>query len=292
MNANITTTRQRPRSLPSVTTRLNTELGSLFVTVGLDRTASLRGLRQPGQSGSLQHGMTELACRLVSLHLRRGTPWLKSSVRYRHQRDAALANRMDDGRSVYVRGLGDAIALVLRDYLAGAGRGGTGGTARRRPTEQRTPTHQGARGRLRYRGRPRSHLPDTQHHGGTTTMTLTIDNPTDVYSRPNARFNGDGTLEIRASAVGNCRRALWYEATGREVTNPAATTPWSCWRRVTPWSRWCCGRWSGPAGTSPPPTGTTPGWSPCASARRWRSAATWTPPASRPSSATNAASWR
>lgn len=27
-------------------------------------------------------------------------------------------NRMDDGRTVYVRGLGDAIALVLRGYLA------------------------------------------------------------------------------------------------------------------------------------------------------------------------------
>ena len=26
-------------------------------------------------------------------------------------------NRMEDGRTVYVRGLGDAIALVLRDYL-------------------------------------------------------------------------------------------------------------------------------------------------------------------------------
>ena len=55
-------------------------------------------------------------------------------------------------------------------------------------------------------------------------MTLTIDSKTDVYSRPNARFNNDGTLEIRASAVGNCRRALWYEATGHEVTTPAATT--------------------------------------------------------------------
>ena len=53
------------------------------------------------------------------------------------------------------------------------------------------------------------------------TITIdTIDNLTDVYSRPNARFGGDGALEIRASAVGNCRRALWYEATGREVTNP------------------------------------------------------------------------
>ena len=53
------------------------------------------------------------------------------------------------------------------------------------------------------------------------TMTVdTIDNLTDVYSRPNARFDGEGILEIRASAVGNCRRALWYEATGWEVTNP------------------------------------------------------------------------
>ena len=51
-------------------------------------------------------------------------------------------------------------------------------------------------------------------------MTLTIDIQTDVYSRPNARFGSDGTLEIRASAVGNCRRALWYEATGHQVTNP------------------------------------------------------------------------
>ena len=51
-------------------------------------------------------------------------------------------------------------------------------------------------------------------------MTTTIDNPTGVYSRPNARFDADGILEIRASAVGNCRRALWYEATGHEVTNP------------------------------------------------------------------------
>ena len=51
-------------------------------------------------------------------------------------------------------------------------------------------------------------------------MTTTIENKTDVYSRPNARFGDDGTLEIRASAVGNCRRALWYEATGHQVTNP------------------------------------------------------------------------
>ncbi len=52
-------------------------------------------------------------------------------------------------------------------------------------------------------------------------MTTTIDHKkADVYSRPNARIDGDGQLEIRASAAGNCRRALWYEATGYEITNP------------------------------------------------------------------------
>ena len=52
-------------------------------------------------------------------------------------------------------------------------------------------------------------------------MTTTIEhNKADVYSRPNACFDGDGQLEVRASAAGNCRRALWYEATGYEVTNP------------------------------------------------------------------------
>ena len=50
-------------------------------------------------------------------------------------------------------------------------------------------------------------------------MTTTIDSKTDVYSRPNARFDADGTLEIRASAVGYCRRALWYEANEYPVTN-------------------------------------------------------------------------
>lgn len=32
----MTATRSRPRCLPSVTTKLGTELGSLYITVGLD----------------------------------------------------------------------------------------------------------------------------------------------------------------------------------------------------------------------------------------------------------------
>ncbi len=41
-----------------------------------------------------------------------------------------------------------------------------------------------------------------------------------VFSRPNARFDGDGQLEVRASASLGCRRALWYAATGYQPTNP------------------------------------------------------------------------
>ena len=51
-------------------------------------------------------------------------------------------------------------------------------------------------------------------------MVTTIDNRADVYARPAARIDDDGQLEIRASAASNCRRALWYSATGCEVTNP------------------------------------------------------------------------
>ena len=57
-------------------------------------------------------------------------------------------------------------------------------------------------------------------------MTTTIEKDTavgaDPYSRPNAQFVEDGVLEVRASAMGDCRRALWYAATGHPVTNPPA----------------------------------------------------------------------
>ena len=52
-------------------------------------------------------------------------------------------------------------------------------------------------------------------------MTITnIDNRSEAFSRPSAEFYPDGTLEIRASAALNCRRALWYGATGYVPTNP------------------------------------------------------------------------
>ena len=43
----------------------------------------------------------------------------------------------------------------------------------------------------------------------------------DVFARPNARFDWEGQLEVRASAASGCRRALWYAATGHEPAPPS-----------------------------------------------------------------------
>ena len=51
-------------------------------------------------------------------------------------------------------------------------------------------------------------------------MVTTIDDRAEVFSRPAARFDADGNIEVRASAALGCRRALWYAATNYESTNP------------------------------------------------------------------------
>ena len=118
-----TTTRPRPRSLPSVTTKLATELGNLYVTVCLDQDGQpFEVFGSLGKAGSLQHGVTELTCRLVSLHLRRGTPL--DEIVDQCQGISEMQpwpNVMEDGSTVYVRGLGDAIALILRSHLQAQG---------------------------------------------------------------------------------------------------------------------------------------------------------------------------
>ena len=48
--------------------------------------------------------------------------------------------------------------------------------------------------------------------------TETIDRA-EAFSRPAARFDADGNIEVRASSALGCRRALWYAATGYEPTN-------------------------------------------------------------------------
>ena len=51
-------------------------------------------------------------------------------------------------------------------------------------------------------------------------MVTTTTDRAEVFSRPAARFEDDGGLEIRASSALGCRRALWYSATGYQPTNP------------------------------------------------------------------------
>ncbi len=113
------TTQARPRSLPSTTTRLQTELGNLYVTLSMDEDgAPFEVFGRLGKGGTFQHGVTELACRLISLHLRRGTPM--EEVIDQCQGIAEMQpffNRMPDGGSVAVLGLGDGIAHILKAHL-------------------------------------------------------------------------------------------------------------------------------------------------------------------------------
>ena len=112
-------TRARPRSLPSATAKLQTELGNLYVTVSTDEAgAPFEVFGRLGKGGTFQHGVTELACRLISLHLRRGTPL--EEVIDQCQGIAEMQpffNRMPDGKSVAVLGLGDGIAHILKAHL-------------------------------------------------------------------------------------------------------------------------------------------------------------------------------
>ena len=115
----MTTTRDRPRSLPSTTTKLQTEFGSLFVTVSVDEDGEpFEVFGFLGKGGSFQHGVTELACRLISLHLRRGTPIEEIIGQIQGiQEMAPFWNNLGDGRSVPIHGLGDGIAHILKDHL-------------------------------------------------------------------------------------------------------------------------------------------------------------------------------
>ena len=156
-----TTTRHRPRSLPSTTTKLATELGNLYVTVCLDEDGNpFEVFGSLGKAGSLQHGVTELACRLVSLHLRRGTPI--DEIVDQCQGISEMQpwpNVMEDGSTVYVRGLGDGIALILRGHLEARDEVEMA-DLKLAATDRRTRPAK-AHGAVSHGERPRSHLPNT-----------------------------------------------------------------------------------------------------------------------------------
>ena len=111
-------TRARPRSLPSTTTKLQTEYGNLYVTVSVDEGGEpFEVFGHLGKGGSFQNGVTELACRLISLHLRRGTPLTEIIGQCQGISEMQpFWNQLGDGRSVPVLGLGDGIAHILKNY--------------------------------------------------------------------------------------------------------------------------------------------------------------------------------
>ena len=112
-------TRARPRSLPSTTTKLQTEYGNLYVTVAVDEDGEpFEVFGHLGKGGSFQNGVTELACRLISLHLRRGIPLAEIIDQCQGiQEMQPYFNQMADGTTVAVLGLGDGIAHILKGHL-------------------------------------------------------------------------------------------------------------------------------------------------------------------------------
>ena len=115
-----TMTRNRPCSLPSTTTKLQTEFGNLFVTVSVDEDGDpFEVFGHLGKGGSFQHGVTELACRLISLHLRRGTPLEEVIEQMQGISEMQPFWNQLGGKSFPVLGLGDGIAHILKGHLNG-----------------------------------------------------------------------------------------------------------------------------------------------------------------------------
>ena len=112
-------TRPRPRTLPSSTTKLKTEHGNLYVTVSLDEDGEpFEVFGSIGKAGSFTSGVTALACRLISLHLRRGTSLQEIVDQIQGITEMQpFFNRLPDGTSVAVLGLGDGIAHILKLHL-------------------------------------------------------------------------------------------------------------------------------------------------------------------------------
>lgn len=118
-------TRRRPRSLSGATTVLATARGNLYLTVSVDDDGQpFEVFGQIGKAGAFEKGVTEMACRLVSLHLRRGTPVIEIVEQCEGiQEMQPWPNELPGGSNGWVFGIADAIAHVLRPFSAG-GRNG------------------------------------------------------------------------------------------------------------------------------------------------------------------------
>ena len=117
MNA-LTKTKSRPRTLTSRTYKLRTTHGNLYVIIAVDENgAPFEVFGFYGKAGSFERGVAELVCRLVSLHLRRGTPISEIIDQMSGISEMQPSpNQLPDGSVVSILGLGDGIAHLLREY--------------------------------------------------------------------------------------------------------------------------------------------------------------------------------
>ncbi len=116
-------TRLRPRSLSGLTTVLTTARGNLYLTVSVDDAGRpFEVFGQIGKAGVFEKGVTEMACRLVSLHLRRGTSIAEIVAQCEGiQEMQPWANELPNGSNGWVLGISDAIAHVLRPFADSRG---------------------------------------------------------------------------------------------------------------------------------------------------------------------------
>ena len=119
----MTDKRERPRILNSTTSRWNTEYGNLYITLCVDEEGQpFEVFGVIGKAGSFTHGMAEIVCRLVSLHLRRGTPIAEIIDQIQDiQVMQPFVNQLDNGEIIWIRGMGDGIAYLLKGFIPGDG---------------------------------------------------------------------------------------------------------------------------------------------------------------------------
>lgn len=110
---------RRPIVLEGTTTVLSTERGELCVTVSTDSEGvPVEVFGRMGKAGSFEHGVTELACRLITLALRSGASAREIVAECQGISEMQpFPNRLGEGETAMVLGLGDGIAHVLRRGL-------------------------------------------------------------------------------------------------------------------------------------------------------------------------------
>ena len=108
----------RPRTLSGTTTVLATAHGNLYLTVSVDDAEEpFEVFGQIGKAGTFERGVTEMACRLVSVLLQRGAPVeeIVEQLAGIHEMQP-WPNDLPDGSTGWVLGIADAIAHVLRPF--------------------------------------------------------------------------------------------------------------------------------------------------------------------------------